>query len=186
VAELTGLLRQGRAGDQLESWPASMRVFARRERPHPGAQPSLFEAADGWRYSLWATNLPERTRGWRGQAANIDAAGRLNGTCVTGCDRPALASVKGHQFSCPPAGSYTAVSQGSSSWPPSGESVALSDPFSSALLIPAAPAAGMKSLDADAAAFLGMSHVPGATRRMRSERSKYVKADRICSWLYSV
>jgi hypothetical protein len=78
VAELTGLLRQGRAGDQLESWPASMRVFARRERPHPGAQLSLFEAADGWRYSLWATNLPERTRGWRGQAAYIDAAHRVH------------------------------------------------------------------------------------------------------------
>ena len=29
----------------------AMRVFARRERPHPGAQLSLFEAADGWRYS---------------------------------------------------------------------------------------------------------------------------------------
>jgi Transposase DDE domain group 1 len=78
VAELTGLLRQGRAGDQLESWPASMRVFARRERPHPGAQLSLFEAAGGWRYSLWATNLPERTRGWRGQAAYIDAAHRVH------------------------------------------------------------------------------------------------------------
>ena len=37
-----------------------MRVFARRERPHPGAQLSLFETADGWRYSLWATNLPLR------------------------------------------------------------------------------------------------------------------------------
>jgi hypothetical protein len=30
-----------------------MRVFARRERPHCGAQLTLFEAADGWRYSLW-------------------------------------------------------------------------------------------------------------------------------------
>ena len=34
-----------------------MRVFARRERPHPGAQMSPLEAADGWRHSLWATNL---------------------------------------------------------------------------------------------------------------------------------
>ena len=69
MAELTGLLRQGRAGDQLAGWPAAMRVFARRERPHPGAQLTLFEAEDGWRYSLWVTNLPERTRGWRGQLA---------------------------------------------------------------------------------------------------------------------
>jgi hypothetical protein len=35
-----------------------MRVFARRERPHPGAQLTLFEAEDGWRY----THLPEETR----------------------------------------------------------------------------------------------------------------------------
>ena len=36
VSELTGLLRQGPAGDQLKGWPKTMRVFARRERPHPG------------------------------------------------------------------------------------------------------------------------------------------------------
>jgi len=36
VSELTGLLREGPGGDQLAGWPASMRVFARRERPHPG------------------------------------------------------------------------------------------------------------------------------------------------------
>jgi hypothetical protein len=55
-----------------------MRVFARRERPHPGAQLSLFEAAGGWRYSLWVTNLPAATRGWRGQCAYIDAAHRVH------------------------------------------------------------------------------------------------------------
>ena len=55
-----------------------MRVFARRERPHPGAQLSLFEAADGWRYCLWVTNLPATTRGWRGQCAYIDAAHRVH------------------------------------------------------------------------------------------------------------
>jgi Transposase DDE domain group 1 len=78
VTELTALLRSGRAGDQLAGWPSSMRVFARRERPHPGAQLTLFEAEDGWRYSLWVTNLPERTRGWRGQLAYIDAAHRVH------------------------------------------------------------------------------------------------------------
>ena len=65
VTELTGLLREGPGGDQLKGWPKTMRVFARRERPHPGAQLSLLEAADGWRYSLWASNLPAETRGWR-------------------------------------------------------------------------------------------------------------------------
>ena len=58
VTELTGLLREGPHGDQLDGWPASMRVFARRERPHPGAQLSLFETQDGWRYSLWVRTCP--------------------------------------------------------------------------------------------------------------------------------
>ena len=77
VTELTGLLREGPGGDQLHAWPASMRVFARRERPHPGAQLTLFEAGDGWRYSLWVTNRPAATRGWLGQNAYIDAAHRV-------------------------------------------------------------------------------------------------------------
>jgi DDE family transposase len=77
VAELTGILRRGRA-DQLAAWPEAMRLFARRERPHPGAQLTLFEAEDGWRYTLWATNLPEATKGWRGQPAYIDAAHRVH------------------------------------------------------------------------------------------------------------
>lgn len=51
VAELTGLL-------DLSSWPEGMRVIARRERPHPGAQLSLFEEADGWRYQAFVTNTP--------------------------------------------------------------------------------------------------------------------------------
>lgn len=78
VTELTGLLRHGPAGDQLDGWPATMRVFARRERPHPGAQLTLFEADDGWRYSLWVTNLPATVRGWRANVAYIDAAHRVH------------------------------------------------------------------------------------------------------------
>jgi len=49
VAEVTGLL-------DLHRWPAGMRVIVRRERPHPGAQLSLLEEADGWRYQAFATN----------------------------------------------------------------------------------------------------------------------------------
>jgi hypothetical protein len=78
VSELTGLLREGPGGDQLAGWPASMRLLARRERPHPGAQLSLFEEADGWRYSLWVTNLPATVRGWRGQLAYLDATHRVH------------------------------------------------------------------------------------------------------------
>ena len=78
VTELTGLLRRGPGGDQLRGWPAAMRVFARRERPHPGAQLTLFEAGDGWRYTLWVTNRPAAAKGWLGQAAYIDAAHRVH------------------------------------------------------------------------------------------------------------
>ncbi|MBV9140445.1 MAG: transposase [Pseudonocardiales bacterium] len=48
VTELTGLLREDPAGNQLAGWPPSMRVFARRERPHPGAQLSLFAINSAW------------------------------------------------------------------------------------------------------------------------------------------
>jgi Transposase DDE domain group 1 len=78
VTELTGILRPGPEHDQLAGWPERMRVFARRERPHPGAQLSLFETAGGWRYSLWVTNLPQAARGWRASPAYIDAAHRVH------------------------------------------------------------------------------------------------------------
>ena len=78
VTELTGLLRDGPGADQLAGWPAGMRVFARRERPHPGAQLTLFETHDGWRYCLWVTNLPTSLRGWRANPAYLDAAHRVH------------------------------------------------------------------------------------------------------------
>lgn len=55
VAELTAYLP-----DTLSGWPTGMRIIARRERPHPGAQLRLTDA-DGWRITCFATN----TRGWR-------------------------------------------------------------------------------------------------------------------------
>jgi hypothetical protein len=55
-----------------------MRVFGRRERPHPRAQLTLFDTADGWRYSLWVTNRPATTRGRLGQNAYLDAAHRVH------------------------------------------------------------------------------------------------------------
>jgi hypothetical protein len=57
VAELTGLLTVG-------GWPAGMRVIVRRERPHPGAQLSLFEERDGWRYTAFVTNTQIGTLQW--------------------------------------------------------------------------------------------------------------------------
>ena len=52
VAEITGLLPE----HVRALWPVGMRVIVRRERPHPGAQLSLFEESDGWRYQAFATN----------------------------------------------------------------------------------------------------------------------------------
>lgn len=50
VAELTRWLPATFLG-----WPPGMRVIARRERPHPGAQLRITDA-EGWRITLFATN----------------------------------------------------------------------------------------------------------------------------------
>ena len=55
VAELTAYLPS-----TLVGWPKGMRVIARRERPHPGAQLRLTDD-EGWRITCFATN----TKGWR-------------------------------------------------------------------------------------------------------------------------
>ena len=57
VAELTGLL-------DPSGWPPGTRVLVRRERPHPGAQLSLFEEADGWRYTAFVTNTTTGQLQW--------------------------------------------------------------------------------------------------------------------------
>jgi hypothetical protein len=68
VAELTGLL----PGLTAVGWPEGMRVLVRRERPHPGAQISLMEAVDGWRYQCVATDTPT------GQLAFLEARHRAH------------------------------------------------------------------------------------------------------------
>jgi Transposase DDE domain group 1 len=65
VAEVTDLVN-------LTSWPAGMRVIVRREKPHSGAQLSLFEEADGWRYQAFATNTAT------GQLALLEARHRAH------------------------------------------------------------------------------------------------------------
>lgn len=56
VAELTLFL----GGLTDAGWPPRMRVLVRRERPHPGAAISVFEAHDGWRYQCVATDTDHR------------------------------------------------------------------------------------------------------------------------------
>ena len=41
---------------ELKGWPTDMRVISRRERPHPGAQLSLFDTHAGWRHTCFITN----------------------------------------------------------------------------------------------------------------------------------
>jgi hypothetical protein len=60
IAELTGLLPD----PEKAGWPSGMRVLVRRERPHPGAQISVFEAHDGWRYQAFATDTPAGQMAW--------------------------------------------------------------------------------------------------------------------------
>jgi hypothetical protein len=100
VVELTGLLRQsagpdGRTIDQLKTWPQDMRVIVRRERPHPGAQLSLFEEADGWRYQIFATNTPARVGGRLAQLAYLEARHRAHAR-VEDCIRNAKNTGLGH------------------------------------------------------------------------------------------
>jgi Transposase DDE domain group 1 len=100
VVELTGLLRtcvgpDGQTADQLTAWPKDMRVIVRRERPHPGAQLSLFEDADGWRYQVFATNTPASIGGRLGQLAYLEARHRAHAR-VEDCIRTAKNTGLGH------------------------------------------------------------------------------------------
>ena len=60
--ELDGGIREGAEVIELtelyevKGWPESMRVISRRERPHPGAQLSLFDTCAGWRHTCFITN----------------------------------------------------------------------------------------------------------------------------------
>jgi hypothetical protein len=67
VAEITGV-------PDLTGWPAGMRVIARKERPHPGAQLRLTDI-DGNRVTLFATS----TR--RGQLPDLELRHRRRAGC---------------------------------------------------------------------------------------------------------
>jgi Transposase DDE domain group 1 len=67
VADITGLL-------DLSSWPAGMRVIARKERPHPGAQ-LRFTDIDGHRFTCLATDAK------RGQLADLELRHRRRARC---------------------------------------------------------------------------------------------------------
>jgi Transposase DDE domain group 1 len=87
VAELTGLL-------DLSSWPKGMRVIARKERPHPGAQLRLTDI-DGMRITAFATN----TR--RGQLPDLELRHRRRARAedrIRICKDTGLANLPLHDF----------------------------------------------------------------------------------------
>jgi hypothetical protein len=54
ICEITGLL----PGHYRADYPDGTRFITRRERPHPGAQLSLFDLDAGWRHQVMATDTP--------------------------------------------------------------------------------------------------------------------------------
>jgi hypothetical protein len=67
VAELTGML-------DLSAWPGGMRVIARKERPHPGAQLRITDI-DGHRFTCFATSTQGR------QLADLELRHRRRARC---------------------------------------------------------------------------------------------------------
>jgi hypothetical protein len=56
----------------LTGWPQGTRLMVRRERPHPGAQLSLFDDIEGRRHTAHITNQT-------GEAAVLELAHRQRG-----------------------------------------------------------------------------------------------------------
>ena len=78
VTELTGLLREGPAGDQLKGWPKAMRGLRRPRAPAPRS--AAVPVRGGRRLALQPVGHQPAPRnpGWRGQCAYIDAAHRVH------------------------------------------------------------------------------------------------------------
>jgi hypothetical protein len=80
VAELTAWMPapfRATYRSPMQDWPPGMRVIARRERPHPGAQLRLTDH-NGWRITCFATNTP-RSAGWR--LAHLEVRHRQRARC---------------------------------------------------------------------------------------------------------
>ena len=90
LVEITALMNPAR------QWPPGMRVIVRREHPHPGAQLSVFEDADGWRYQAFITNTQH------GQLSFLDARHRAHARvedrirCAKACGLGKLPSERNH------------------------------------------------------------------------------------------
>lgn len=76
VAELTAWMPPTSRTGTSNDWPHGMRVIARRERPHPGAQLRLTDH-NGWRITCFATNT--RGPGWT--LATLEVRHRQRARC---------------------------------------------------------------------------------------------------------
>ncbi|MEH1017926.1 IS1380 family transposase [Micromonospora sp. CPCC 206060] len=79
VCEITGLF-------EAAGWPPGTRFIVRRERPHPGAQLSLFDTIEGWRHQVVATDTPPGNGGIQFLEARHRAHARVEDRIRTGKD----------------------------------------------------------------------------------------------------
>jgi hypothetical protein len=79
VCEITGLF-------EAAGWPQGTRFLVRRERPHPGAQLSLFDTVEGWRHQVVATDTPPGNGGIQHLEARHRAHARVEDRIRTGKD----------------------------------------------------------------------------------------------------
>lgn len=74
------------AGLQLSTWPSGSRMLVRRERPHPGAQLSLFDTIEGMRHQVMATDTPPGNGSIQHLEARHRAHARVEDRIRTGKD----------------------------------------------------------------------------------------------------
>ncbi|OKI87227.1 IS1380 family transposase [Micromonospora sp. CB01531] len=79
VCEITGQL-------PADGFPDGTRFLVRRERPHPGAQLSLFDTVEGWRHQVVATDTPPGNGGIQHLEARHRAHARVEDRIRTGKD----------------------------------------------------------------------------------------------------
>jgi len=106
VAEVTRYL-------DLASWPVGSRVIVRKERPHPGAQLSLFDIEAGWRPPR-SSAVPARVRG----ATSVRSPRSSCATGATHASRTGSARQRPRGFGTCCAGTSPRTRHGSSACSP--------------------------------------------------------------------
>ncbi|MFU8854858.1 IS1380 family transposase [Micromonospora sp. SL1-18] len=79
IREITGAV-------PADGYPAGTRFIVRRERPHPGAQLTLFDTIEGWRHQVMATDTPVGAGSIQYLEARHRGHARVEGRIRTGKD----------------------------------------------------------------------------------------------------